>query len=231
MKLTKVLLLQAVMAFLFTSSALALPTLYDWAFNVDGVMYENFYGDTMPASSGELEADTGLGTITWNVDTPGTHSFIAFFDFQFSDGNNPYFNEYGEAVGTQSSGQSWEIDEPSYVFGDIYDNLLDGTLDNSNAVPSGMEDDVSFAMGWDFALYDGEEAIVTLVLSQVLPNNGFYLAHSDLQSGESVYLSSTLELISDGSTPAEPVPEPATMVLFSASLAVMCAVRRKKLFL
>jgi hypothetical protein len=228
MKLARFLLLQAIMAFLFTSSALALPTIYDWAFNVDGVIYQNSSGDTMPISSGQLYGDTGLGTITWNVDTPGDHSFIAFFDFEFSDVLNPYFNEYGEAVGTQSSGQSWEIDEPSYVFGDIYYNLLDGTLDNSNAVPNGMADDVSFAIGWDFVLYDGEEAIVTLVLAQMLPDNSFYLAHHDSQREESLYFSSTLELSLNGGTSPVPVPEPATIVLFSTSLAVLSGVKRKK---
>jgi hypothetical protein len=231
MKLTRFLLLQTVIAYSLTSSALALPTIYDWAFHVDGVTYENFSGDSMPANSGQLDGDTGLGTISWDIDTPGTHSFIAFFDFQFTDGDNPHNNEYGETVGTQSSGQSWEIDEPSYVFGDIYDNLSDGTLDNYNAVSSGMEDDVSFAIGWDFTLSEGEQAIVTLVLSQVLPDIAFYLAHRDLQSGEGVYFSSTLELSSVGDTPPAPVPEPATIVLFSASLAVLCVVERKKLLL
>jgi hypothetical protein len=228
MKAAKSSFLLVVMVFFVTSPSMALPTLYDWAFNVDGIVYEKFNGDSMPASSGLLDSNTGIGTITWNVDTMGPHSFTAFFDFEFTDGFNPYFNEYGEAVGTPSVGQNWEIDEPGYLFGDIYYNLLDDTLDNSNAVPLGLEDDVSFALGWDFILGDGEEAIVTLMLSQVMPD-GFYLAHNDLDSGESVYLSSTLEQFSPGNeTPNAPVPEPATIVLFSTSLAVLCGVKRKK---
>lgn len=110
-----------------------------------------------------------------------------------------------------ADGQSWEIDEPGWIFGDIYDNLLDGQLDNSNSVPQGLEDDVSLAMGWKFMLTAGETALITLTLSEEVPQN-FYLAQVDPAGTH--YFSSTLAIQSSSS----PVPEPATILLFGTGL-------------
>lgn len=214
----------AVVPFLFflISPAFAAISLYDWAFNIDGGISENFGGDPFP-SIGTLDS-SGFGTLSWSTNVAGTHNFDAFFDFEIDEPANTFFNESGVAVGTVAAEQSWEIDEPGYVFGDIYDNLLASTLDNSNGVPAGLEDDVSFALGWDFTLAAGETAFLNYVLSDIVPNTDFYLSHTDPDSQASLFFSSSL-VIRDGNVP---IPEPSTLLLFGSSLAGLGFYLRKR---
>ena len=46
--------------------------------------------------------------------------------------------------------------EPGFLFGDIYTNVINGTLDNTNGVPSALPDDVSFALGHQCYTYGGK---------------------------------------------------------------------------
>jgi hypothetical protein len=224
MRKTRILLCMALLLMMSATPALSMPTLFDWAFYVDGATYEHYLGDSMP-TTGALDGN-GLGTLSWSTSDVGSHTFIAFFDFEIDETANTFFNENGTAVGASESGQSWEIDEPGYVFGDIYDHVLDGTLDNTNAVPAGSEDDVSFALGWDFALDIGQTGSIDLALSQIAPASGFYLQQYDPDSQESAFFSSTLNVQGGG----EPVPEPATPLLLGAGLIVLGAVGRKKVW-
>ncbi|MGA1840289.1 MAG: PEP-CTERM sorting domain-containing protein [bacterium] len=194
--------------------------LFDWAFYIDGTIYENFAGDSMP-TLGTLDPASDLGILTWTTDIAGPHTFIAFFDYEIDEAINTFFNEYGAANGTPDTGQSWEIDEPGYLFGDIYDNLLTGSLDNTNAVPSSTPDDVSMAMGWNFTLDPlYESATVTLVLSDIIPRSGFYLSHTDPESDDcTVYYSSSLKM--------NPIPEPGTFILFLFGLAGFFGIKKK----
>lgn len=61
--------------------------------------------------------------------------FLVFLDAEIDGSTNTFFNEYGEMIGVAGPGVSWEIDEPGFVFGDIVDHLLAGTLDNANSLP------------------------------------------------------------------------------------------------
>jgi hypothetical protein len=178
----------------FAAPAFADISLCDWAFNIDGGL--TVWGDPLPGTvnASGFDFDEGLGTLTVTVSGPGAHSVGLFVDHEIDEAINTFFNENGDAVGSPAAGQSWEIDEPGYVFGDIYDNILDGALDGSNGVPAGFEDDVSMAMGWDFVLAD-LPAIITFNLSDTAPIGGFYLQQYDPDSDVSVYFSSSLTVV------------------------------------
>jgi len=125
-------------------------------------------------------------------------------------------------------GQSWEIDEPGYVFGDIYDNMLGNTLDNTNSVPTGLKADVSFALGWNFTLAAGDLVTINLNLSDVFNTSGFYLQHTDNEVGSNFDLSESVYYWSDLSI--SPVPVPAAIWLFGSGLVglIGLGLRKKK---
>ena len=137
---------------------------------------------------------------------------------------NTFFNEWALGAGVIGVGQSAEADEPGFLFGDIYDNFLNNTLDNSNGgLGPGNPDDVSMAMGWDFGLAAGEEAIASFFLSETDDSGGaFRIAHGDDSSPDVINFWSTLEIN------ATSVPEPSTLALFGLGLFAMGLSRRRK---
>ena len=113
--------------------------------------------------------------------------------------------------------------------GDIFFfNFFDGTLDNSNNngfFDTSEPDDISMAMGWNFTLALGEEALISLALGTVMPTSGFFLEHNDPLSNESVYFSSTLN-ITGPSVP--PVPVPAAIWLFASGIIGLAGMSRRR---
>lgn len=200
-----------------SSSALTID-LFEGALNVDG---------TISSLSG-FDYTVGTGTITATVTGVGEHNVIAFFDYEIDEVDNTYFNEYGVESGLLAAGQSWEIDEPGFVFGDIYTNFAADTLDNSNGVPSSVPDDVSMALGWNFTLAAGETAYIDFLIGTSTPS-GFYLAQTDPDSPDSpatIYFSSTLDISGGGSTS---VPEPGTLLLLATGLVGLAGLSRRRI--
>lgn len=217
----------------------AVISLFDWAFNVDKTVY--VASDFLPAglNASGFDWDTGLGTLEWTISGPGAHSVLAFFDHEIDEKINSFYNEYGATSGSPAAGQSWEIDEPGYVFGDIYSNFENGTLDNSNGVPINAPDDVSLAIGWEFSLADDEEAVIEMVLSTTMPGSGFFLAQYDPyptngiayfaannHAATAIYFHSSLIT---GTPGEQPIPEPSTVLLLGAGLIGVCVAGRKRL--
>ena len=228
MKKTIIFLLMVFFIIAVAANSFADSALFDWAYNIDGTVTEapgDYDLSGMPVN-GTLDP-SGLGTLTWSTNVAGSHSFIAFFDHELSEIDNTYWNEYGTVFNTAAVTQSWEIDEPGWADvepGDIYDNMLAGALDNTNSVPFGSEDDVSWAMGWDFTLAEGYTATINLILAAAAPESGFYLAQSDPESNETIYFSSTFAKVPDN-----PVPEPATILLLGIGLISLVGINRKKI--
>lgn len=209
-----------VLAFASTAGATTI-SLFDYGFNVDGSLI--LPGDPLPSlfNAGSFDFNTGLGTVkvTFN---PGVHSIIAFFDHEIDEEANTFFNEYGQTSGTPGAGQSWEIDEPGYTYGNIYTNFQNGSLDNTNGVPSSAPDDVSVALGWSFTVEAGTVWEVTMNLSQAAPTSGFYLEQVDPDSPASIFFSGTA-----GIAGASGVPEPAVSLLSAAGLLAIFLARRR----
>ena len=204
----------AACATLSQSNAATIALVEAWS-NKDG---------TLTSASGLLDSQ-GLGTINLSVTGVGNHFLGLFVDHEIDQVLNTFFNEYGTAVGGPSAGQSWEIDEPGWVFGDIFTNFSGSALDDTNGVPSGSEDDVSMALGWDVTLAAGETALASFTVSTNQPTGGFYLSQTDPDSQATIYFSSTKQIRSN--TPN--VPDGGwTLAMLGASLTLMGAVRRLK---
>jgi hypothetical protein len=216
--------------FISSAQASATPHLVDWGFNENGFVYGANEGthpleQYLPAHFNitGFNWDAGVGVITITYTIPGEYHFVSYFDYEVVQGQNTYFNEWGEVIGVPLAVQSWEIDELGWVSGNLYDHLLSGELDNTNRLPAGSEDDVTLAMGWRFSLQAGSVAVIRLTLSEKIPETSFYLAHWDPEGSH--YLSSTLSVIS-----GVPVPEPCSILLFIVGLAGLAGIWRSAIF-
>lgn len=205
--------------------------LAEWAVKVDGTVYNVTSGDTLPGNvnAAGFDGATGLGTLQVTLGGAGSHFVALFVDHEIDESTNTFFNEFGAAVGSPAAGQSWEIDEPGYAFGDIYTNFEAGALDNTNGVPAGSEDDVSMALGWAFVLNSGESATLRFLLGTTAPA-GFYLRQVDPDSAAaapaSLYFSSDLRIGGGGGGGV--IPEPGTMVLLGSGLLGLAGWRRRR---
>jgi hypothetical protein len=169
---------------------------------------------------------TGLGELNITLTGVGNHQVSGFFDHEITESQNSYFNETGSAVGTVAVGQSWEVDKPGWLNGDIYSNFAAGSLDNSIGMSiygnTSFPDDVSMAMGWDFSLAMDEQAVISFSLSETEPG-AFYLAHADSGSNKTIYLSSNLTI-----SQVNAVPEPSILLLFGIGFAGLAIGSRRR---
>jgi hypothetical protein len=191
----------------------------EYAFNVDGTVYDVPYGDPIPGNI-SLGTFPNLGDISLTINGQGDHFVLGFFDFDLFD-QAPYFiDETGTANGTPDAKQSYEIGDP---FGGIYTdfkvNLLTGTIP---ADPW----DVSMAMGWNFSLNQDQTAEIIFHVSDAPPAdpNMFYLLQTDAQTNDVVYLSSELDI----TTNPVGVPEPSMLVLMLLGVGVTLVAAFKK---
>ncbi len=100
----------------------------------DGFAIDDFFSSGIAVNfSSNFDSD-GIGELIWsftnNLDfTLEDTQLFVFIDAEIDEPSNTYFNESGalESVTGQGSSDnladSWEIDEPGYLFGDIFDNL------------------------------------------------------------------------------------------------------------
>ncbi len=242
-KITGTIFGLVLMVFLASGASAATIGLFEWAININSAIMDRAVVDGTPFDPIPPEVDvtsfdelSGLGSIIvtlTNMEASPTDNFVAaFFDHEIDESINTFFNENGETGGVAAAGQSWEIDEPGYAFGDIFDNFLASTLDNINAINTtnySFGEDVSMAMGWNFVLGVGETAVLTFNLTITEPT-GFFLRHFDPESiagdvfnppdpDANVYLSSSLRI---------PEPFTTTMLLLAGGYIGLLGFNRRR---
>ncbi len=197
------------------------------------------YTPASPEFSTNLDADL-LGNYGWLISNNSTFtwtnvSLFFFLDAEWDFETNLVSNEYAEflGLGLPSGAPSgalapngWEIDEPGYVFGDIYNNVSAGaTVDNFNAVPGSSPDDVSLAFRWNLPSLGAGESMRLTILHQSAATEG--IAHFDPDSIASFYVNGYLEPIPAQGGGNE-VPEPGGATAVAAGLALLAYIARKK---
>jgi PEP-CTERM motif len=202
--------------------------LADWGFNIDGTTYCDIGpcdfagGGTLPGSvnASAFDFGTGFGSLVVTIGGAGNHSVDFFADIDIDAAINTFFNEIAVTGGALAGGESYEIDEPGYLFGDIWSNFLADSLDNSNGLLG--PEDVSAAFGWDFVLDADQIATIEFLVSDVMPTSGFFIAQTDPDSDYTLYLTSALQIEGGGGG----VPEPGTIVLIGIGLLSLTGARR-----
>ena len=169
----------------------------------------------------ELSADNSDIFLTYSINNQSGSllnnlQFFSFVDSEIDVASNDYFNEYATTTGTLGSGagddqpDSFEVDEPGFVFGDIFDNLRIGSLDNTNNVDDTFPDDVSMALGFDIGNLEHQQlATFTISLSEDGDSlSSFFIQHldSDAASPDALTFSGTAAVTSS-------VPEPSSLIL------------------
>jgi len=175
-----------------------------------------------------LDAES-FGTLSWLISN-GTGStledvsFFAFLDAEVLEPGNSFFNESGALVDVSGTGpgdtaaDTWEIDEPGFLFGDIFTNLLAGSLDQTNAVPQGLEDDVSLALGFRLGdVLSGERILASFEISR---DDIGGLSHTDADLGLTFFFNGSVQVL------AVSVPEPGTTALIGPALLWFAASTR-----
>ncbi len=196
-----------------------------WALNVNGDIFTS--GSRLPdyVDGSRFDWETGTGTISM-IYTPVSAcdcSVLLFLDHELDQTVNTFHNEFAVVHGSPLAGQSYEIDEPDYRFGNIYHNFRSGHLDNQNSITSDqfpLGEDVSMAMGWNFVLSASDRALMEFYVGENEPVQPFFLSQYDPDSNAAIFFSSSLDIV--------PVPVPSSIFLLCGGLMLVLRLRRRK---
>ena len=196
------------------------------------------YDDHSPEFVSALNADN-YGTLSFSYTnktavTQTNVKILAFVDLDVDAATNGYANEYGALVslGTPPgsiagaiAASSWEIDEPGFLFGNIFQHLNSGSLDNANSVGIGSIDDVSFALGFVIPEVKANQRATVFVRLNSSDIGG--LVQVDPDSNMRIWVNGYAAMDAPPPMP-ETTPAPSSAILVLGSLAVTLAWQWRK---
>lgn len=164
------------------------------------------------------------GSVSWLItnnsgSTLNNVEFFGFLDAEIDEPLNTFFNESGDAsslaLGAGSGdvfADSWGIGDP--FFDNIFVDLLDAVLTNTNTVPSGSESDVSLALGFDIGTLAAGESFGVSFDINLIDNGGLsqFDKDSDGGNGFGFFFNGFVQDLTVA------VPVPATLFLFGFGL-------------
>jgi hypothetical protein len=199
--------------------------------NINGAQQTDFTG----YNTGAFDQSAGIGALayTFNPGAPGTYFFDVFFDHQL---NLPFFNEFGAVLGAPAVGQSYEIGDSfaSNIYNDV---AAGGALPDTNSLPGQQSNynndclgatcsgDFASALGFLFTLGGGQQAVITLNLSQTDPGSGLRLVDTHPVDPNN---SSELHLFVSGDVVDVTVPEPSNLLLCGPMCFILLAGFRRR---
>jgi len=176
-----------------------------------------------------LEPGTNnLGTVVVDL-APGANQFAAFYaDYDLDFNAFGSFQDSASIHGALPAGVSYEVADPnvSNIFSDFAGNVLPNT--NGVGTASGPPTaccDVSFALAvGGLTVAPGGSGTVTFTVSTTVPVSGFYIQQTNLDAGDSIYLSE----VSTITNPSSGTPEPSTFALGLGAIGVVLAAARRR---
>lgn len=208
--------------------------LWDWSATINGTTYNP---PPLPGSvnSAGFDFATGLGSLTFTFNTPGSHYGGVYLSQYYDHGDGfDHSTAYGGVSGVAPAGLTWEMDWPGFLKPTapptVFDDFALNALTNTNNVPAYSAPPnacctIAMAMIRSFLLGAGESASLTFTVGTAVPG-GFYLQEADHDAGASVYLSEKLNITGGG---GPTVPEPsAILLLLTTCTGVFCVMRRSR---
>jgi hypothetical protein len=222
-------------------------SLNDWCFYVNsldvnrscnnGSGVDNFNPPVTPGTTDYLHLgdNASLGTTTITLGA-GNYNVFAIFNYDLTAGGG--LDEYATALGSLAIGQVYSVDTQGASGsspGGLYTQFAAGTLDNVNHLASCAGSDcadVSVALGYtNLVVPEGSTATINFVVNDAPPSSGFYVQQGQSGSGDTINLSSNLEISGGDSFSASAIenPEPGTVILMAGGFGLMMlGLRRRK---
>ena len=171
--------------------------------------------------------NTGALTVTL---APGNYNVFAIFNYNI-DGSG--LDEYANALGQLSVGQVYSVNNESGSANSLFTQGAGGSFDNTNHLGSCTGSacpDAAVGLGYvNVTVPSGSTGTITFTAGSTPPPSGFYVQQTDNSTGNSINLSSSIQIDGGLNAQISAVPEPETMGLMAGGLgAMLWFVRRRR---